>query len=312
MMDVDIILKMSFFIRDLHRDIEKLHPEQQQSSLKATGSFTVYRGQGLSQENFDKMKQTIGGLMSFNNFLSTSQQRELSLQYAHLGAIENSNRADILFIMNIDPGICSKSSIPFVTVKDEGYFKDNETEILFTTHTVFRIDSIEQILDAHNNRLWQANLTLVGNDDNELNNLTAHLRDDVKRTTGWSRLGYIFIKLGESAKAKQLYEILLEKASSDEDLAKYNHQLGWVYYNMGEYSKALSSYERSLEIKKIGLPLNHPDLSASYLNIGNVYYNMGEYSKALSSHERSLEILKIVLPPNHPDFASSYNNIGNV
>ncbi|CAF4353074.1 unnamed protein product, partial [Rotaria sordida] len=65
---------------------------------------------------------------------------------------------------------------------------------------------------------------------------------------------------------------------------------------MGEYSKALSSYERSLEIEKIALPPNHPDLAKSYNNIGLVYYHMGEYSKALSSYERSLEISKIALP----------------
>ncbi|CAF4351079.1 unnamed protein product, partial [Rotaria sordida] len=81
---------------------------------------------------------------------------------------------------------------------------------------------------------------------------------------------------------------------------------------MGEYSKALPSYERSLEIQKIALPPNHPDLAGSYNNIGLVYYNMGEYSKALSSYEQSLKIRKIALPPNHPDFAQSYNNIGLV
>ena len=78
---------------------------------------------------------------------------------------------------------------------------------------------------------------------------------------------------------------------------------------MGEYSKALSSYERSLEIKKVALPPNHPGLATSYNNIAGVYKNMGEYSKALSSYERSLEIRKVALPPNHPDLAASYNNI---
>ncbi|CAF3148103.1 unnamed protein product [Rotaria sp. Silwood2] len=81
---------------------------------------------------------------------------------------------------------------------------------------------------------------------------------------------------------------------------------------MGDYSKALTSYERSLEIRKIALPPNHPDLAASYLNIGSVYYSMGEYSEALSSYERSLEIQKTTLPQNHPDLAASHNNIGNV
>ena len=47
---------------------------------------------------------------------------------------------------------------------------------------------------------------------------------------------------------------------------------------MGEYSKALEYYEKSIEIKKIALPQNHPNLANS--NIGQVYNNMGEYSKA--------------------------------
>ena len=60
---------------------------------------------------------------------------------------------------------------------------------------------------------------------------------------------------------------------------------------MGEYEKALASYERSLEIKKIALPPNHPDLATSYNNIGLVYHSMGEYEKALSSLRKgSLEI----------------------
>ncbi|CAF1298667.1 unnamed protein product, partial [Rotaria sordida] len=74
---------------------------------------------------------------------------------------------------------------------------------------------------------------------------------------------------------------------------------------MGEYSKALSSHERSLEIRRVALPPNHPYLADSYNNIAMVYDNMGEYSKALSSYERSLEIRKIALPPNHPDLADS-------
>ncbi|CAF5146499.1 unnamed protein product, partial [Rotaria sp. Silwood1] len=78
---------------------------------------------------------------------------------------------------------------------------------------------------------------------------------------------------------------------------------------MGEYSKALEYHERSLEIKKITLPPNHPHLAIDYNNIGSVYDNMGEYSKALEYYERSLEIGKIALPPNHPDLGTSYNNI---
>ncbi|CAF4343205.1 unnamed protein product, partial [Rotaria sordida] len=182
------------------------------------------------------------------------------------------------------------------------------------THTIFRIDKIQQIHDDHTDRLWKVHLTLVGNDNHELNTLTAHVRDEVNLAApirGWPQLAFILLKVGEPAKAKTLYKILLQKASSDKERSDYNHYLGWAYDVMGEYSKALSSYEQSLEIGKIALPPNHPDLATSYNNIGTVYYSMGEYSKALSSYERSLEIGKIALPSNHPDLATSYCNIGS-
>ncbi|CAF1614471.1 unnamed protein product [Rotaria sp. Silwood1] len=350
-MDVDIILKMGFFIRHLHQHIKELHCEQQGNMPT---NFQVFRGQGLSMEDFEKMKKTKGGLMSFNNFLSTSRNREISFKNFARPAALNTNSVGILFIMNIDTAICTKSSTPFAAVSKVGYYKDKEEEILFSTHAIFRIDRIERIHDNHSDRLYEVNLTIVGNDNHELNTLTAHIREDLGDRTGWSRLGDILIKVGEPAKAEQLYQILLAKASSDQDRAEYNHQLGWVYDdmgeyskallyyeksldiykkilspndlrlassynnigavydNMGEYSKALSYYEKDLEITKKALPPNHPDLAASYNNIGMVYDNMGEYSKALSSYEQSLEIQKIGLPPNHPDLAASYLNIGAV
>ncbi|CAF2981186.1 unnamed protein product [Rotaria sp. Silwood2] len=311
-MDVDIILKMGFFIRHLHNHITQLHREQQGSMPT---KFQVFRGQGLSIEDFEKMKKTKGGLMSFNNFLSTSRNRTVSLDNFARPATKNPTSVGILFVMAIDTAICIKSSTPFAEVSKVGYYKNEEEEILFSTHTIFRIDRIERIEDKHTDRLWQVNLTLAGNQDVDFNKLTAHIREEVNLkapTRGVPQLAFILLKLGEPAKAKKLYNILLPKASSDIDRADYNHKLGWAYDNMGEYSKALSSYERSLEITKIALPPNHPDLASSYNNIGVVYKEMGEYSKALSSYERSLEIRKIALPPNHPDLASSYLNIGSV
>ncbi|CAF3992396.1 unnamed protein product [Rotaria sordida] len=313
LMDIDVILKLGFFIRHLHQHITKLHREQQQSSKAAMPSkFQVFRGQGLSMEAFEKMKKTKGGLMSFNSFLSTSRNREISLEsFARLAALD-ANSVGILFVMNIDTAICTSSLTPFVSVKDIGFYDDQEEEILFSTHTIFRIDRIEPIEDKHTDRLWQVNLTLAGNQDDDFNKLTAHLSKQIAGTTGWSRFSDILINVGKFEKAKHLYELLLENASSDEERSEYYFQLARVYKDMGENSKALTYYEKNLEFKQKILPPNHPNFATTYNQIGLVYYNMGEYSKALSSHERSLEIRKIAFPPNHTDLATSYNNIGMV
>ncbi|CAF3855022.1 unnamed protein product, partial [Rotaria sp. Silwood1] len=166
--------------------------------------------------------------MSFNNFLSTSRNREISFNTYAQAAAFHLNSVGVLFVMNIDTNICTNSSTPFAELSKVGFYKDQEEEILFTTHAIFRIDRIERIHDNQCDRLYQVNLTIVGNDNNELNTLTAHIREDLGARTGWCRLGYILIKLREPAKAEQLYQILLAKASSDEDRADYNHQLGCV------------------------------------------------------------------------------------
>ncbi|CAF4808606.1 unnamed protein product, partial [Rotaria sp. Silwood1] len=228
-MDVDIILKMGFFIRHLHQHITELHREQK-ASMPA--KFQVFRGQGLSIEDFEKMKKTKGGLMSFNNFLSTSRNREISFNNFARPAALNTNSVGILFIMNIDTAICTKSSTSFAEVSKVGYYKDKEEEILFSTHAIFRIDRIEQIHDNHCDRLYEVNLTIVGNDNHELNTLTAHIRKDLGGRTGWSQLGFILIKVGEPAKAEQLYQIILAKTSSDEDRIEYNNQLDELMWNL--------------------------------------------------------------------------------
>jgi hypothetical protein len=81
LIDADVIIKMGFFIGDLHRQIEQLHNNQFYEH-HTNESLTVFRGQGLSKTDFEQMSKTKGGLMSFNNFLSTSTARETSLKFS--------------------------------------------------------------------------------------------------------------------------------------------------------------------------------------------------------------------------------------
>ncbi|CAF3828778.1 unnamed protein product, partial [Rotaria sp. Silwood1] len=194
-MDVDIILKMGFFMRQLHNHISELHCEQQDSVPE---KFQVFRGQGLSMEDFENIKKNETGLMSFNNFLSTSRNHKTSLENFARPATKNLNSVGILFIMNIDTNICAKSSTSFAEVSQVGYHQKQEEEILFTTHTIFRIDHIERLEDENTDRLWQVNLTIVGDDNHELNTLTAHIHEEFNSKAsrrGWSQVAFIFRKL---------------------------------------------------------------------------------------------------------------------
>ncbi|CAF0950346.1 unnamed protein product [Adineta steineri] len=304
-MDVDIIVRMGFFIKDLHRDIQRLHSEQFDDQQSGT-TFTLYRGQGLSKKDFIEMTKTKGGLLSFNNFLSTSRNRDVSLCFAPQAGT-SPDLVGILFVMLINP---THSTTPFASVSGVSYFH-TEDEVLFSMHTIFRIGDIKPM--GGNNRLYQVNLTLTNDNDQDLRTLTDCIRQETfPDSTGWHRIGLLLIKMGQFIKAQEVFEILLHQTTNESDKAPIYYQLGWVKDNQGEYQEALLSHEKALIIRQQLLPSNHPDLGDSYNRIGNVYNSMRDYPKALSYYEKALVIRQQSLPSNHPELGSSYYNIGNV
>ncbi|CAF1208534.1 unnamed protein product [Adineta steineri] len=302
-LDADIIINMGFFIHDLHQQIHQLH--QQQLPSYGGNPFKVYRGQGLLKTDFDKLKRTKGGLMSLNNFLSTSMERHVSLFFAD-SASGDPDKVGILFMITIDPRV---SSIPFASIKEVSYYKTEE-EILFSMHAVFRIGEIKEMGDNH--RLYQVELQTTNDDDEQLQQLTEFISKEIAGATGWGRLGVLLTKTGHFDKAEELYKVLLEQPSTESDKALYYHCLGYVKHHQGNYEQAIEYYTKALGIREKNFPANSPSLATSYNNIGGVYDNIKEYSKALSFYEKALEIDEKSLPANSPSLATSYNNIGSV
>jgi tetratricopeptide (TPR) repeat protein len=303
-MDVDIIIKMGFLASDLHRQIERLHFEQY-NDYQQSQPLIVHRGQGLPTDDFDRMLKTKGGLISFNNFLSTSTDINVSLSFAR-EALTESNMIPVLFVITIDPSI---SSTPFASVSKFSDF-EKENEILFSMHAVFRIGNIEKM--ESDNRLWKITLTVTGDNDQKLLALTKRIREETAGSTGWHELAMFLIKVAKFDKAQQLLELLLAQTSDLAEKSFIYNMLGIAGSGQGQYSKALSFYKRALGIYQETLPENHLNLATIYSNIGQVHSNMGEYSKALSFYEKALGIQKETLPENHLHLANSYSNIGQV
>ncbi|CAF1565604.1 unnamed protein product [Rotaria magnacalcarata] len=343
--EIDTIIKMGFFVHDLHHHIEQLHQEQFTGQKKTP--FTIYRGQNLSKVDFDKLTKSIGGLMSFNNFLSTSMNRDVSVLFIDNRQI-NHDLIGILFKITVDSSV---SSAPFAVVDNVTAF-DSENEILFSMHTVFRIENIEQI-DYDNNRLWQVELKLTSDTDQQLNAITELIRQETHPgSSSWHQMGELLLFLGEPNRAEHVCRSALNKMPDNLDKAilysmlgmikceqsKYAEALsfydkafeihatrstpnhlrlaalynnrGTLFLHMGEYSKAFFSYEKSLKIYEDMFPSNHLDLATTHNNIGSAYESMEEYSNALSSYKKALEIRQSILPQHHPSLAVSYNNIG--
>ncbi|CAF4282494.1 unnamed protein product [Rotaria sp. Silwood2] len=179
--------------------------------------------------------------------------------------------------------------------------------------TVFRIDHIQK-LDSKS-RIYQVNLKLTSDDDQQLRELTEFIRGDDVGKTGWSRL--VYSNMGDYPKALEFYEKALKIAEialppNHRNRANSYNSIGTVYYNMGKYSKALECYDTVNKILEIALPCNPPDLATSYACTGVVYDEMGNYTKALLYLEKTLTIRQKWLPPTHPSIQETIDIINDV
>jgi tetratricopeptide (TPR) repeat protein len=299
--ETEIIVKMSFFMRDLHRQIKGLH-----TKFADHKPITIYRGQGLFNEDFEKMRKNKGGLLSFNSFLSTTTDDLLALARAE-SAKDDPNLTGIFFKMKFEPELASTS---FAGLDDVSHYRDSEKEILFSMHSVFRIEDITPIQD----KVWKVELILTKDNDQDLMCLTNYIRKEIKGTLGWQRLGQLLITIGKFNQAEEVYKSLRESTSNKnpEIMIHIQHQLGNIFRLRGEYSNALSSYQEELTTREKFRYLNDPEVAITYDNIGIVHQSKGQYSHALSFYRKALDIRKKTLLCDNSGFADSYNNIGGV
>ena len=305
-MDADLIIKLGFFIKDLHCQIEQLHKEQY-SGHKSQKSFLVYRGQGVDKEALQKMIATEGGLLSFNFFLSTSTDSRVAQDFADRVS-KSADLVAVIFVMTIDP---TRSTTSFASVIEHSAQKSKEQEILFSMHSIFRIGNIRSM--DKNQHLFQIELTLTSDNDKDLRLLTDRIREETfPDSIGWYRLGQVLVKLGRPKQAEQVYIILLDQTNDDNVKAPIYHQLGAIKDELGEYEEALVYYNKDLQITENSLRKNDSNLVISYNNIGNVHARMGNYDEALAAYQKVLAIKEQTSSAKSLDLATCYNNIGNV
>ncbi|CAF2970045.1 unnamed protein product [Rotaria sp. Silwood2] len=166
--------------------------------------FLVYRGQKYSQEEFEQFLTQQDGVISFNNFLLTSTQKEAAMEYVQHALHKHRNHVCVLFIVTINPNKVSIPTIPFAFI-DKCSVNPQKHEVLFSTHTAFRVGEMKQM--AGNNRLWEVQLTLTTANDSEMAALTQALRKDIDGT-GWNRIAKLVQRVGKFDLAEEIYKNL--------------------------------------------------------------------------------------------------------
>ena len=299
--DTEVIIKMGFFIRDLHRQIDKLYSE-----MNKTKTFVVYRGQRMLNLQFGKLLQSKGGLLSFNNFVSTSTDRQSVLTFLQQSR-ENRHVTSILFQIDIPP---SAAPSPFVSTARISFNAHTRDEILFSMHTILRIGEIKQIED----RLWQVNLTMPNTNDEQVTRLTDYTGHVTREEVGMHRMAKLMMVMGKIDKAQEIYSALLETTAEDDEkeLAHLHHQLGYIAEQNGDLDNALAHYEQSLGQHLAYLADDDPQLCPTYSNIGLILKKQGNLEGALQYFQQALGISLVAPNPDQLEIAIRYNYLGGV
>jgi len=295
--NIELLIKMGFFIRDLHQKIDQL-----QTEINNSNTIIVYRGQGILENDFERIKNNKNGFLSFKNFLWTNTDRKISLSFAR-SARNNPDLFGVLFRMEIN------SMMKFSSLEKLSYYLNSENENLFSIYSLFRIDEIKQIED----QIWEINLILIQNDDQKLKDYLEPI-NDIEGQTAWQQLGFYFIENNQFDKAEELYKILIEfnLINDSKQLALLNEQLGILYQRKNDSINSLLYYKKSLKDYLTFFSQNDSNLFEIYLNIGILFRQQNNFNEAIKNFKYALNIALHQLSFDHLEISILYHYIAEI
>jgi len=155
--DVDTMIKLRYILIDIYSHLNQ-SCEQRNSSFFRSSSEIYYRGQIMSNKQFENLKELQGNIISINTFLSTTTSMQIALMYA--GKYQgNPDMTSVVFSIEIDSLLRTR---PYANISRYSLFPD-EDEVLFGMGSVFRIGNIRQLPNADD--IWVIDLIMTDQQD---------------------------------------------------------------------------------------------------------------------------------------------------
>jgi tetratricopeptide (TPR) repeat protein len=340
--DIDQLQLFYFFINDLSQNLIREHEKILSSEEK---KFTVYRGVQLDKEDFNKIQQNEGKLISMNGYFLTTRNRSAALTIA-MKSTKRTDGVSILFEIECNLNELDQN----VIFGDVTQFNDDpsEQQVLFDLNVVFRIESI-----AEDGRLQV--IRMIPSNDGEI--LTKNYIEIIHQATEQKSVaflvGILLCDLGKFNESQKYYEELLDDPK-DVDIAwiEFNigialhrqnklrearayydrahdrmmyeepirikgsayvlNSIGVILRHEGKSDLALDYYQRALKISEKYYSSNDAIIAACLKNIGRNFDRQGNFNLALEYFQRLLKFQEDYYPLEHVDIAVSLHEIGNI
>lgn len=295
--DIDGLYLFRFYIIDLCKQLKE-------ESRKNVGTLTLYRGQVMSDEELDKLKHSVGTLVSINGFFSTTLGQTVATKF--LGKSNRDKHQEVLFQITADSSV---KDVIFANIEDLSVVK-GEHEVLFSVGAVFRIDSVE-VDDTL--KCWIVKMTVTDEGMVNVKEYIKCIRKENEDATNVVLFGHLLREMGELSKAEKYFNILLqitERNSLAE--ADIQDQIGHIFNDRSQMKLAFDYYKRSYNIRQNRLPANHMRIAESLNNYAVIHRSMAEYEKAIVYCFQAQLICLINRPNGHLDTATVLSNLANV
>ncbi|UJR19809.1 hypothetical protein I4U23_022942 [Adineta vaga] len=300
--NIELLYKFRFFIIDLCDAIEK-----ESNLLKNESPLILYRGQVLSNNEFNRLKQHEGEIISINGFFSTSRNIHVALAFAGQNHSSDDNIKSILFEIQADPSL---ATVIFADIKNKTHFQDEE-EILFNLNSTFQIKSVYFDLIL---KLWKVELITIDECSKIIEEYKLIIKDRLNEYSPFVYFGRILLfELCQINQAKIYFEMLLESRTFDyiAIASIYNH-FGHIYRYKSQLNLALKYFQLAYDIRRKYLPLYHPDIAASVNNIAGIYNRMGYFNRALDYYQQTLFIDEVNYLGDHYNKVVNFKGIGRI
>ncbi|CAF1121410.1 unnamed protein product [Adineta steineri] len=297
MQDTNILFLFRFFIRDITK---QLRDHQYPSAI------TLYRGQIISKKELKLFEESNRKFVSITSFFSTTFDSAVALNYLDSELIDDDLQS-VLFEIHADPS--ENQSKPFAETTSISYFPD-EREVLMMLGSVFRIDSVEYLIET----IKLIQMTLCNHNNQNINLVFDYMRK--KRGIGTVRLalfGRVLIGMAKFQAAENHCKCLLKTLPVDHpDLPNCYQALGKIYCEKCDFDRGFQCFQTALDLLRRESNDNSFRIAYIHNSIGELYQKEVNTSEALKSFQQALKIFNELLGDNNENIAWCYNNIGIV
>lgn len=299
--NIELLYSFRFFIIDLCGALE-----EESRKLGNKGPQILYRGQNIPTDEFEKLKQNVGTIISINGFFSTSRDVNVAIKFARKSSSCETFKT-VLFEIQAD---ASLSTVVFADIQNRSLIAD-EQEVLFNLNAVFKIDTIQ--FDS-TLMLWKVQITATNEGSDKIEQYINLSKEQMEESTPMIYFGRLLRdELGQIDRAeKYFYKILESLPTDDLEAASIYNQIGIVHQRRSELKLALKQFEHAYDIRQQKLPSNHPHIAASLYNIGTIHRRKENFDLALDYFQQALKIYDFNYPGDNMEKITVIECIGRV